>query len=132
LKPGIRIDLRLSPSRWQPVVTSFIAATGAGCLALVAIRMTLWHHPVALVWCVAFALSLLWAFAIRSDKILDIVLLDEQHLSLNNEGSLKLVSYRYYLGVYRLQTQVSTVWIWPDQLSQEEFRHLRVWLNSQF
>jgi predicted mannosyl-3-phosphoglycerate phosphatase (HAD superfamily) len=66
-----------------------------------------------------------------------ITLFDQAQISIGAPSSSlpttrsALTASREYLGLYWLQSQQSSVLIWPDQLNAEDQRLLRVWLSTQ-
>ena len=137
-----RILIQLVPSRWQQRVSNC-------CALLIGVAITLILHDLALIqtWFLSAALaaiaSLVFALLARQQNVnlgtdrLRLILAQDKQLWIGQESAPpadlalpELSKLQRYLGLIWLSnSNGAQALIWPDSISADEHRLLRVWLG---
>jgi len=142
VKATPRLLIQLTPSRWQQRL-------GTCCALLLGVAIALMLHDLALVqsWFLSAGLAAIAAFAFilvarrQNAKLgsaqLRLILAQASQVWIGQENALpldaplpELSKLQRYLGLIWLSNSAGAqALIWPDSISADEHRQLRVWLG---
>jgi hypothetical protein len=136
MKAAPRLLISLKPSRWQARLSCFLSVLAAATLAYVLIRLGC-MPMLAYFFALMFGSALSYQqFKLRQADNTQLIFGDDgvwiqNKVDASPSAELPaLKNMRCYLGLIYLRNGAARdVLIWPDSVSAEEHRQLRVWLG---